>query len=121
MYLRMTSHLAVRSAAVIFAVHVLLAPAGIAAEPPLEQATRLLEHYDEDPARIDRAREVLEAALAAPDDGARADTLTLLARVYFLIGDLRAHDDAAKIAAFDRGRELGRQAVELAPDSAAAH
>jgi len=121
MYLRMTSHLAARSAAAFFAVYVRLAAAGIAAESPLEQATRLLEHYDEDPARVDRAREVLEAALATPDDGARADTLTLSARVYFLIGDLRAHDDAAKIVAFDRGRELGRQAVKLAPDNAAAH
>src|SRR6202008_2072429 len=99
-------------------VYVLLAAVGVAAEPPLEQANRLLEHYDEDQARIDRAREVLEAARGAPDDGARANTLALLTRVYFLIGDLRAHDEAAKIAAFDRGRELGRQAVELAPDSA---
>ena len=35
-----------------------------ATQPAVETARELLKHYQEDPARIDRARDLLEAAVA---------------------------------------------------------
>ncbi|OGK96585.1 MAG: hypothetical protein A3J45_09640 [Candidatus Rokubacteria bacterium RIFCSPHIGHO2_02_FULL_69_13] len=49
------------------------------------------------------------------------EAMILLARVYFQWGDVRAKDDGEKLAAYDRGRELGKRAVELAPKSPEAH
>src|SRR6266581_12032 len=43
----------------------------------------------------------------------RVDTLTTLSYVYFLFGDVRARTAEEKLAAYDRGRELGKRAVEL--------
>src|SRR5207245_2185056 len=39
----------------------------------------------------------------------------------FLIGDVRATTPEQKLAAYDRGREIGKRAVELAPKSHDAH
>jgi tetratricopeptide (TPR) repeat protein len=89
-----------------------------AASSAVDEATRLLETYHEDPARLDRARDLLEAVLARE---ARAETITLLARVYFQIGDVRATAVDDKLAAYDRGRALGRRAIDLAPQSEDAH
>ena len=88
------------------------------AETPAETARGLIARYDEDPGRLDRAREVLEAALRAEQ---RVDTLITLSYVYFLVGDIRARSADDKLAAYDRGREIGRRAVELAPRDEDAH
>ena len=64
-----------------------LAPVTAAARVPLERARALLERYHEEPARIDRARELLEGELARER---RVETMVLLARTYFLVGDVRA-------------------------------
>jgi tetratricopeptide (TPR) repeat protein len=47
--------------------------------------------------------------------------LILLSRVHLLVGDVRATTPEAKLAAYDRGREIGQRAVELAPRSEEAH
>jgi thioredoxin-like negative regulator of GroEL len=98
----------------------LLAPfsAAGAAESPIEAARALIARYDQDPARIDRARDVLEGAL---QQERQVDAMVLLARVYFLYGDVRAQGEAAKLDAYDRGREIARRAIELAPRNAHAH
>jgi tetratricopeptide (TPR) repeat protein len=97
----------------------LLLPAGpVAAHPAVEEAARLVATYHEDLARLDRARGVLEAALAKER---RVETMTLLARVCYLIGDLRAATPDDKLAAYERGRELAQRAIELAPRSEDAH
>lgn len=88
------------------------------AQAPVEEALRLVVSYHEDPTRLDRARDILERALAT---GAPVDVLATLSRVYLLIGDVRATSTDDKLAAYDRGRELGRRAVELAPKSEDAH
>jgi tetratricopeptide (TPR) repeat protein len=88
------------------------------AETPSDAALGLIIRYHEDPTRIDRARDLLEAAL---ERERRVDTLITLARVYLLVGDVRATTTDEKLAAYDRGRELGRRAVELAPKSEEAH
>jgi tetratricopeptide (TPR) repeat protein len=95
-----------------------LAAAPARAQAPLERARDLLLRYHEDPTRIDQARDLLEAELGQER---RVETLALLSRVYFLVGDIRASSEEAKLAAYERGRELGQRAVELAPRSEEGH
>jgi tetratricopeptide (TPR) repeat protein len=94
-----------------------LAPV-VSAQTPAEAARALIVRYDQDPARLERARDLLESALK---DERRVDTLVTLAYVYFLVGEIRARTTEEKLAAYDRGRELGKRAVELAPRDEEAH
>ncbi|MBI1846390.1 MAG: tetratricopeptide repeat protein [Candidatus Rokubacteria bacterium] len=103
---------------VLAAAIVLAAASPGLAETPVDAARALIVRYDQDLTRLDRAREVLEAA-AARDP--QPESLTLLARVHYLWGDVRATSAEQKLAAYERGREAGRRAVELAPKSAEAH
>jgi tetratricopeptide (TPR) repeat protein len=106
-------------AALALAVTLVLGlPADLLAQTPAESARALIARYDQDPARLERARDVLEAALK---DERRLDTLITLSYVYFLIGEIRARSTEEKLAAYDRGRELGKRAVELAPRDEEAH
>jgi tetratricopeptide (TPR) repeat protein len=105
-----------RLAAVLSLLSLAAAPAR--AQAPLDQARDLLVRYHEDPTRIDQARDLLEAELARERT---PEALALLSRVYFLVGDIRAGTDDAKLAAYARGRELGERAMELAPRSEEAH
>ncbi|OLC12849.1 MAG: hypothetical protein AUH29_15185 [Candidatus Rokubacteria bacterium 13_1_40CM_69_27] len=89
-----------------------------AAETPREAGRALIARYHEDPARIDRARDLLEEELKRER---QVETLVLLSRIYFLYGEIRATTDEDKLAAYARGRELGQRAVELAPRSEEAH
>src|SRR5437773_1828001 len=57
------------------------------AQPPLEAARGLLAAWHDDPARIDRARVLLEAEAAADPS---ADTLVELSRAWLLTGCFRA-------------------------------
>src|SRR3990170_2178379 len=87
-------------------------------ETPLEAARALVARYHEDRAVLDRARALLEAPLQRER---QVETLVALSYVYFLQGDVRATTADEKLAAYDRGRELGRRAIELAPKSHDAH
>ena len=99
-------------------VAVLVAAASAAwAQTPVEAARALVARYHEDPAALDRARDLLEAALAKER---KVETMAMLSYVQFLIGDLRTTAED-KLAAYDRGREIGQRAVELAPRSHDAH
>jgi predicted Zn-dependent protease len=87
---------------------------------PAETARAMLRQYQEDPARIDRARDLLEAHLArggAPD----LPTLLVLARTWFLFGEERAKTDDDRIAAYARARDYAQRATLLAPKDADAH
>jgi tetratricopeptide (TPR) repeat protein len=110
----------VRALAVAFVLTLAAAPtsAQAPAQTPAQAARALIARYDQDPARLDRARDLLEAALT---EERRLDTLITLSYIYFLVGDIRAHSTDAKLAAYDRGRELGKRAVELAPRDEEAH
>jgi tetratricopeptide (TPR) repeat protein len=88
------------------------------ADTPAQTARALLARYDEDPARLDRARDLLETAITKER---RVDSLITLSYVYFLIGDVRARTTDEKLAAYDRGRDIGKRAVELAPREEEAH
>src|SRR5438552_7672575 len=88
------------------------------AQSPVEAARALVARYHEDPAALDRARDLLDAALAKDR---KVETMVMLSYVQFLIGDVRATTPEDKLAAYDRGREIGKRAVELAPKSNDAH
>ena len=95
-------------------------PASTPAETPVETARSLLKQYQEDLTRIDRARDLLEAAVAkgADNDG---PTLVTLARAWFLYGEERAKTEEAKVAAYARARDVAKRATELAPRDPDAH
>ncbi len=97
-----------------------LAPAAAQTTTPAETARAMLRQYQEDPARIDRARDLLEAHVAR---GGVADvpTLLALARAWFLFGEERAKTVADKIDAYARARDYAKRATELAPNNADAH
>jgi tetratricopeptide (TPR) repeat protein len=104
--------------ALLLALVVVLVPLLAAAETPVEAARALVAKYHENPANIDKARDLLEAALAKDR---QVDTMVMLSYVYFLVGDVRAQSDDDKLAAYDKGREIGKRAVELAPKNPEAH
>jgi tetratricopeptide (TPR) repeat protein len=91
-------------------------PAG--AQTPAQAARALVARYHEDPAVIDRARDLLEQALAADR---QVETLIELSHVHFLFGDVRATTAEDRLAAYERGREMGKRATELAPNNPRAH
>src|SRR5262245_18886957 len=105
-------------ARLLAAAIVLLVSATAAAETPVEAARALVARYHEDPAAIDRARDLLEGALAKDR---QVDSLVMLSYVQFLWGDVRAKTDDEKLSAYDHGRQLGERAVELAPKNPEAH
>ncbi|HXU88004.1 MAG TPA: TRAP transporter TatT component family protein [Methylomirabilota bacterium] len=47
--------------------------------------------------------------------------LSELAHAWFLLGEFKARNDRERLAAYDRGREIGRRAVTAAPRSERAH
>lgn len=111
-----------RAALGLLSVALLGAAAGVTAAPPTptETARAMLKSYQEDPARIDRARDLLEAAVAK---GAGNDVPTLLAltRAWFLYAEQRAKSEPEKIAAYERARDVAKRATELAPKEPEAH
>jgi tetratricopeptide (TPR) repeat protein len=96
------------------------APGPAEAQSPVETARAMLKQYQEDPTRIDRARDLLEAAVAK---GAGNDVPTLLAltRAWFLYAEQRAKTEPEKIAAYERARDVAKRATELAPKDPEAH
>ena len=87
---------------------------------PAETARAMLRQYQDDPGRIDRARDLLEAHVAR-DGPADLATLLALARTWFLFGEERAKTADDKVAAYARARDYAKRATELAPNSAEAH
>lgn len=100
----------------------LLAALSAAAAPAdtVETARALLRQYHDDPAAIDRARDLLEAAVARDGAGDPA-TLIALARAWYLFAEERASGEDARIAALGRARDVARHAAELAPSDPQAH
>ena len=107
-----------RAAVLLLVASLVLAPSTALGQSPVESARALVARYHEDPSLIDRARALLEAALARDR---QVDTMVMLAYVHFLYGDVRATTTEDKLAAYDRGREIAKRAVELAPRNPEAH
>jgi len=90
------------------------------AQTPSEQARALLSSYREDVTRIDRARDLLETAVAreeAPD----VRTLVLLARAWFLYAENRTKTEEARLAAYEKGRAAAERAIARSPNDQDAH
>jgi tetratricopeptide (TPR) repeat protein len=88
------------------------------AQPPVEAARALVQRYHQDAAGLDRARDLLEAAVAQQP---QVETMIMLSYVHFLWADTRATTEGAKLAGYERGRRVGERAVELAPRNVDAH
>jgi tetratricopeptide (TPR) repeat protein len=108
-----------RSAALVLPlVAALVASTPAGSEDAVPAARALLAAWHQDPARIDRARALLETAAAAE---AAPETLEELSNVWFLTGEFRARSDAERVTAYERGSEWARRAIGVAPGSARAH
>lgn len=94
------------------------APPAARAQTPVERARAVVARYHEDPTAIDRARDLLEQALKRES---QVETMIVLSYVSFLWADIRAATPEDKLAGYERGRELGKRAVELAPRNHDAH
>src|SRR5437867_10479368 len=105
-------------ARLLIVVAIVLAASASRAQTPVEAARALVGRYHEDARVLDRARDLLDAALARDR---QVETLVMLSYVQFLLGEIRATTSDEKLAAYDRGRELGKRAVALPPKSHDAH
>lgn len=88
-----------------------------AGSPLVGELQTLSTRYHENPRRIDQLKAALEKAADKEPD---VDTLLALAQVCFMYGDVRASSEEEKLAAYDRGRQAAKRAIELAPRSAPA-
>jgi tetratricopeptide (TPR) repeat protein len=107
-----------RHATVAILLVIALAAPATAQSPLVAELEVVATRYHEDPARLDRLRDGLEQAAKADP---HPDTLVALSRVSFIWGDIRAATEQEKLAAYDRGREAGKRAVERQPKNALAH
>src|SRR5207302_1884758 len=82
------------------------------AQPALETARTLLAAWHDDPARIDRARTLLEAEAAASPS---VETLIELSDAWFLTGEFRATSERERMAAYEQGSRAARRAIAIAP------
>src|SRR5262249_47337796 len=89
-----------------------------AGSPLVRELQALSTRYNENPEKIDELKAALEKA--GESQAADVDTLLALAQVCFMYGDVRATTEDEKLAAFDRGRQAAKRAIELAPRSAPA-
>ena len=85
---------------------------------PVAEAWALFQGFHEDLARIDRARAILEDAVHRDP---ALDALLLLAWVHLAWADLRAKSVEDKLAGYERGRDVAKRAIDLAPRSPEAH
>src|SRR5215510_11591539 len=98
----------------------LVAAAGTAwaGSPLVNELQAFSTRYHENPRKIDELKAGLEKA--AESQASDVDTFLALAQVCFMYGDVRATTEDEKLAAYDRGRQAAKRAIELAPRSAPA-
>jgi tetratricopeptide (TPR) repeat protein len=89
----------------------------LAGSPLVNELQAFSTRYHENPKKIDDFKAALEKAAESEAD---LDTLLALAQVCFMYGDVRAATEDDKLAAYDRGRQAARRAIEIAPKSAPA-
>jgi len=109
-------------AALACGLALVLTDPGAAATPPpsapVLEAWKTFSTFHEDLARIDRARDLLETEVArAPT----LEALLLLSWVHLSWADYRATTTDAKLASYERGRDVAKRAIDLAPRSPEAH
>ena len=101
---------------------VLVPVAACAAAPtltgPAAEAWTNLTNFHEDPTRLDRARDLLQSEVARTPT---LEMLVLLSWAHLAWADHRATTPEAKLASYERGRDVAQRAIELAPRSPDAH
>jgi tetratricopeptide (TPR) repeat protein len=108
-----------RGLTLCLALVVVVAGRAAAADSPLVAELEEAAHtYHVDPIRLDRVREGLERVGEGTPSVAE---LIAVARAELIWGDVRAKTTDEKIAAYDRGRQAARRAVEQAPRDPRAH
>jgi tetratricopeptide (TPR) repeat protein len=104
------------------ALGLLLPLAAAAATPaltgPAAEAWTLLTNFHEDRGRLDRARDLLQAEVERTPT---LEALVLLSWAHLAWADHRAPTIEAKLASYERGRDVARRAIELAPRNPEAH
>lgn len=83
-----------------------------AQSPLVAELHTVATSYHQDPSQLDRIRDGLERIIKTDSHIAN---LVALTRVSFLWGDVRAISREDKLAAYDRGRQVAKRVVELAP------
>ena len=96
--------------AVVAALHPLAI--AYAQSPLVAELETVATSYHHDPTRLDHLREGLEQTITTDP---RVENLVALARVSYIWGDIRATTEDQRLAAYDRGRQVAKRAVELAP------
>ena len=108
--------------AALVLVAALLAPlaagAALAQSPLAAEMRDFATRYHEDPPRLDALYAGLTEAVKTD---AHLDNYLGLAQAAFVWGDIRARTPEDKLAAYERGRQAGQRAVEIAPRNALAH
>ena len=94
------------------------ASAEAASSPLVAELEAASQTYHRDPGQLDRLRQGLQQVAAATPT---VDDLIALARAEFLWADVRAPSSGEKLAAYDRGRQAARRAVDQSPKNALAH
>jgi tetratricopeptide (TPR) repeat protein len=107
-----------RAALLLALLAVLGTSTAAGAQDAVTAARALLVAWHEDPARIDRARALLESAVA---NDVNPENLVELARAWFLTGDFRAGSEPERVAAYEKGSATARRAVAAAPRNDRAH
>ncbi len=107
-----------RAVGTVALVLVLSVTGAWAQSPLVAQLRRFENRYHEDPSRLDRLYTGLTEAVKTDS---HLDNLLALAQICFMWGDIRARTVDEKLDAYDRGRQAGKRAVELAPRNALAH
>ena len=108
-------------AALVLVALLLAPPAGgtAQAQSPLAAEMRAFaSRYHEDPPRLDALYAGLRETVKTDS---HLDNFLALAQAAFIWGDIRARTAEDKLAAYERGRQAGQRAVELAPRNALAH
>jgi len=81
---------------------------------PAAEAWTILTNFHEDRARLDRARDLLQGEVARTPT---LEALVLLSWAHLAWADHRATTTEAKLASYERGRDVAKRAIELAPRS----
>lgn len=89
-----------------------------AQSPLVDELRHVALRYHEDPSQLFRIRDGLEAAIKSD---AHIDNLNALAWVCYIIGDLPDSTRAAKLAAYDRGRQVAKRVIEREPRDVGGH
>lgn len=87
--------------------------------PDLDDAKSILVNYHKDSESIDKTIDIIEVILQQEPENIEA--LNFLSRVWLTFGHALARSKQEMISSFEKGLEVARKSVELAPDNPDSH